>query len=94
MEIDNAGFNLYRAASLEGPWSKINNVLIAAKGDPVAGGSYIFIDTPGLGTFYYQLEDVDYFGVSTLYGPVMVELDTVNQDAVSRIELYLPIISK
>jgi hypothetical protein len=93
-EIDNAGFNLYRAASLQGPWRKINNALIAAKGDPVSGDSYIFIDTPGLGTFYYQLEDVDYFGVSTLHGPVMVELDTANQDAVSRIELYLPIISK
>jgi hypothetical protein len=73
-EISNAGFNLYRAASPNGPWTQINDALIAAQGDPVAGASYTFTDTPGYGTFYYQLEDVDYFGVSTLHGPVSVKL--------------------
>ncbi len=73
-EIDNAGFNLYRAASPDGPWRKINSLLIAAEGDAVAGASYTFADTPGRGTFYYQLEDVDYFGVSTLHAPVKAEM--------------------
>jgi hypothetical protein len=73
-EISNAGFNLYRAASPDGPWTQINEALIAARGDPVAGASYTFTDTPGYGTFYYQLEDVDYFGLSTQHGPTSVKL--------------------
>ena len=36
-EIDNLGFNLYRASAPDGPYVKINQVLIAAEGDPVAG---------------------------------------------------------
>jgi hypothetical protein len=69
-EVDNAGFNLHRALTQDGPWNKINGALIAAEGDPVAGASYSFLDKPDYGTFYYQLEDVDLYGVSTLHGPV------------------------
>ena len=69
-ELDNAGFNLYRATSPDGPYAKINGALIAAEGDPVAGASYRFLDK-GLttGTYYYLLEDVDYNGVRTQHGP-------------------------
>ena len=73
-EIDNAGFNLYRAPSADGPWSKINGALIAAQGDAVSGGSYSFVDTPGYGSFLYKLEDVDLNGVSELHGPVTAKL--------------------
>jgi hypothetical protein len=71
-EIDNAGFNLYRALLEDGPYTQINGALIAAEGDAVSGGSYSFVDTSDYGTFYYQLEDVDYYGTSTLHGPVKV----------------------
>jgi hypothetical protein len=70
-EIDNAGFNLYRAPAPGGPYTKVNAALIAAKGDPVAGASYSFLDQrlpPG--TYYYKLEDVDFNGVTTPHGPV------------------------
>jgi hypothetical protein len=73
-EIDNAGFNIYRAPSPDGPWFKINSALIAAEGDPVSGASYTFVDTPGRGNFYYYLEDVDYFGVATRHGLALAEL--------------------
>jgi hypothetical protein len=73
-EIDNAGFNLYRSISPDGPWFKLNSSLIVAEGDPLSGASYTFVDTPGRGTFYYRLEDVDYFGLSTQHNPVMAEL--------------------
>ena len=73
-EIDNAGFNLYRAPSADGPWSKVNVALIAARGDAVAGASYSFVDTPGNGTFFYRLQDVDYNGVGELHGPVTATL--------------------
>jgi hypothetical protein len=73
-EVDNAGFNLYRAVSADGPWTKINAGLISAQGDPVSGASYSFLDVPGYGTFYYVLEDVDLYGVSTRHGPINVTL--------------------
>jgi hypothetical protein len=73
-EIDNAGFNLHRAMTQDGPWTQINGALIAAEGDPVAGASYSFLDAPGYGTFYYQLEDMDLYGVSALHGPVRVTM--------------------
>ena len=73
-EIDNAGFNLYRAASEAGPWVKVNQSLIAAEGDPVSGASYSFVDRPGRGAFYYRLEDIDLSGVTTLHTPVMAQL--------------------
>jgi hypothetical protein len=70
-EVDNAGFNLYRAKSPAGPYTKVNGALIAAQGDAVGGASYSYVDTPGgHGTFYYKLEDVGLNGVATQYGPV------------------------
>ena len=67
-EVDTAGFNLYRAIEEEGPYTKIAG-LIPAKGSPVAGASYWFLDKPGFGRFFYQLEDVDIYGGSTMHGP-------------------------
>ena len=51
-----------------------NGALIAAQGDAVAGASYSYVDTPGYGTFYYKLEDMDYNGVSELHGPITATL--------------------
>lgn len=84
-EIDNAGFNIYRATSPDGPWIQVNSALIAAQGDPISGAYYTFIDTPGRGTFYYRLQDIDFFGISTLHQPVFVEMG-----AVLRIPWYRP----
>lgn len=73
-EIDNAGFNLYRAASPAGPWVQINSALIGAEGDSVSGAHYSFVDTPGRGIFYYRLEDVDFFGKTVQHNPVVAQL--------------------
>lgn len=73
-EIDNAGFNLYRAASPDGPWTQINSTLIPAEGNALTGARYTFTDRPGRGTFYYRLEDIDYNGLSTLHEPKMADL--------------------
>jgi hypothetical protein len=69
-EIDTAGFNLYRASTEGGPYDKINGALIPAQGDPVAGASYSFVDSPEPGTFRYILTDVETSGQITLHGPV------------------------
>jgi len=71
-EIDNAGFNLYRAMLKDGPYTQINEALIAAEGEAVSGASYSFVDALDYGTYYYKLEDVDLYGMSTLHGPVKV----------------------
>jgi len=71
-EINNAGFNLYRALSADGAYAKINEALIPATGSPVAGAGYRFRDSsvsPG-GLYYYILESVDTAGNATTFGPV------------------------
>lgn len=73
-EVNSAGFNLYRAPSLDGPWTIVNAALVAAKGDAAAGASYSYVDTPGLGTFHYQLEEVDRYGTSTRHRTITAAL--------------------
>jgi DNA-binding sugar fermentation-stimulating protein len=71
-EIDNAGFNIYRAASENGEYVKINDSLIASKAGAAQGASYQFIDSNvrNRKTYYYKLEDIDLRGNSTMHGPV------------------------
>jgi hypothetical protein len=69
-EIDNAGFNIFRAKAEEGDYIKINSTLIAAEGSSTQGATYEFIDS-GLRngkTYYYKLEDVGLNGTSTMHG--------------------------
>jgi hypothetical protein len=71
-EIDNAGFNILRSESQSGPFAKINDSLIPAKGSATQGASYEFvdIDVQNRKTYYYKLEDIDLNGESTMHGPV------------------------
>lgn len=71
-EINNAGFNLYRASSESGPKVKVNDGLIAAQAAATDGAAYRSVDAPGYGTFFYWLEDVGSNGISTMHGPVKV----------------------
>ena len=71
-EIDNAGFNLYRAEAEDGEYVKINSSLIPAQGSPTQGATYQFIDgnVQNRKTYYYKLEDIDLNGKSAMHGPV------------------------
>ncbi|MFC1591447.1 DUF1566 domain-containing protein [Thermodesulfobacteriota bacterium] len=71
-EIDNAGFNLYRAESADGAYVKINDALIASQGAPAGGAAYSFVDRGAQNgtTYYYRLEDVDLAGKATQHAPV------------------------
>jgi hypothetical protein len=71
-EVDNAGFNLYRAVSEDSGYIKINDSLIPAEGSPSEGASYEFIDdtVQNRKTYYYKLEDIDLNGETTDYGLV------------------------
>lgn len=69
-EIDNAGFNLWRATAANGEYGRINPLLIPGQGTGW-GADYSYVDTPpDVGTYYYKLEDVDYNGVGTFHGPI------------------------
>ena len=75
-EMDNLGFNIYRAQSQVGELIKINPSLIGSKnlGD-LTGASYSFLDdsaAPGA-TYYYWLEDIDATGASSRHGPAVAQ---------------------
>jgi hypothetical protein len=71
-EIDNAGFNIYRAESEYGNYIKINSSLVPAQGSSTHGASYEFVDkdVQNRKTYCYKLEDIDLDGTSTMHGPV------------------------
>jgi len=71
-EIDNAGFNVFRADSNGDASSKVNAILIPSAGD---GASYSLVDEQTLApgeTRGYILQDVDANGTTTNHGPVSV----------------------
>ncbi len=71
-EIDNFGFNLYRAVSEDGDYVKINAALIPSKGTSTQGAAYEFVDrdVKNRKTYWYKIEDIDVNGTSTFHGPV------------------------
>lgn len=77
-EFNTAGFNLYRSDAAAGPFIKINSQLIPASTDPVSGGKYEFEDTnvESGKTYYYELEDVEYGGVTARHGPIIATAST------------------
>jgi hypothetical protein len=71
-EIDNAGFNIYRAETENGAYTKINETLIPARGSAAQGAVYTVTDATARTwkNYYYKLEDIDQSGSSTMHGPV------------------------
>jgi hypothetical protein len=74
-ELDNVGFNIYRAARENGPWKLLNKQLIPTQvppGSPV-GASYEWTDSKAKEgqKYFYLLEDVDIHGETSKHGPVV-----------------------
>jgi hypothetical protein len=67
-EIDNAGFNVWRAEGFQ----KVNDSMITAEGSPIMGADYDFFDKWVMNgkLYYYLVEDIDTNGISTFHGPV------------------------
>jgi hypothetical protein len=73
VEIDNAGFNLYRATDPAGPQALLASIPSQAPGSN-QGYSYEWADSdvlPGQ-TYHYWLEAIDLAGGLTMHGPVSV----------------------
>ncbi len=72
-ELDIIGFNLYRAASPDGEYVRINEQMIPGSPDDVLGGDYSYTDVnveKGQ-TYYYKLERIHRQGHSLpLEGPL------------------------
>lgn len=71
-EVDNLGFNLYRAEAVDGERTQLNADLIPANPGGQNGAVYSFTDETVKikRTYYYWLEDVDMYGSAELHGPV------------------------
>jgi hypothetical protein len=71
-ELDNEGFNILRCEEEDGEYIRINSYLIPARGSAGFGAEYSITDYDvenGV-TYYYLLEDIDFYGQSSLHGPV------------------------
>jgi hypothetical protein len=68
-EIDNEGFNILRSSSPNGPFVKVNPVLIPARAISPAGANYSFVDSSVEDgkTYYYRLEDIDNRGIRSAH---------------------------
>lgn len=74
-EINTQGFYLRRRQAQEAQYARINPALIPGQIGSLIGGTYTYSDTrvaPGE-AYYYQLEEVDIYGASTLHGPAMAK---------------------
>jgi len=74
IEIDTAGFDLYRSISSVEGFEKLNLDLIPASDDPLTGSSYTYSDEnviPGE-TYYYLVVDVDVNGSRNQHGPIQI----------------------
>ncbi len=72
-EFNNAGFNLYRASSPQGSWTKLNQALIPAVAPGSSEGhAYRWLDPSAdpVSTHYYQLEDLALDGARTRHAPI------------------------
>ena len=71
-ELDNAGFNILRSTEEAGPYVQVNAGLILAKGSITGGAKYQFIDhsVQNREEYFYILEDIDNYGITTQHGPV------------------------
>ena len=73
-ELNTAGFNLARGDTPDGPFTRLNAEVIPASPDPLVGGSYVYTDTQVVAgqTYYYQLEEVETTGRTSVQGVVTV----------------------
>jgi len=73
-ETNNLGFFLFRSENEHGPFQPLNAALIDGSGNSPVEHHYSYLDQGAEKnkTYYYKLADVDYNGLQTLHGPIMV----------------------
>ena len=66
-EIDNLGFYIYRGSTLN--LGAAERIHFEPAGGGSAGHTYSYTDSPGAGTWFYFLSDIDTHGVETFHLP-------------------------
>lgn len=88
-EVDNLGFNLLRATTVDGLRTRLNADLIPSLAPPgsLFGAVYSYNDAPVTAgvRYFYWLELVDIYGRTDLYGPVSARIEWSGR-------IYLPAI--
>ena len=76
-EINNLGFNIYRASRQDQKFQKINGSMIAGAGTSSEKKLYVFTDIhiSKAGTYFYKLEQRDIDGQSEWHGPIQIQMD-------------------
>jgi hypothetical protein len=72
LEVDTAGFNLWRSTAADGEYVQVNDSLIPSQSPGgTMGASYTFVDQGVVpdSTYYYKLEELEMGGGSSWYGP-------------------------
>ena len=74
-ELDTAGFNLYRRQLGSDQETLVNDTLIPASPDPLIGADYEYEDSNVQSgqEYNYYLEEVEFNGTTTRYGPIAVK---------------------
>jgi hypothetical protein len=67
LEIDNAGFHLWRSETIDGDYIRITGSLIPAQDSYF---QYDYVDEAINDELIYMLEDVNLYGVSTFHAPI------------------------
>ncbi len=95
-EVNNLGFNLYRATSVDGERTKINAELIPTKIPPGSpfGALYNYEDRNVARDqiYYYWLEVVDINGQSELHGPVEAQVEFYESDLRGKPTIWVPLV--
>lgn len=82
-EIDNLGFYIYRASTMD--LDAAERVHFEPAGGGSSGHTYSFTDSPGPGSWFYWLSDIDTHGVETFHLPSL-------QRAMFSNTTYLPLL--
>lgn len=93
VEIDFAGFYVWRSTPVEERFEKISPFIVAT-GGPITGASYRFVDnsvdTPG--SYAYRLQAIDLDNSSEFFAPIVLAL--VVEPGVPTTRLFLPITNR
>ena len=90
-EIDNLGFNLYRASANDMGRADLIHFEPAVMGSRL-GATYVYTDTvPADGMWWYWLAGVDTHGVETQAAPMAIRADV---NVALRYRAYLPVVIK
>ena len=87
LEVDNFGFNLYRANANDLGHASLIHFEPATTQGGGSGATYVYTDTaPYAGTWWYWLADVDTHGHETLHPPINTTVQFINR-------VYLPFVN-